>query len=439
MTSLAQLSSTLQTILSDVADQAAYRTGFVQRESQLGGAEFVQTLVFGWLDEPAATYEQLAQTATALDAPITAQGLAARFTPPAAECLKQVLAAAVQQVVAADSATLPLLQRFNGVYLQDSTTITLPDELAAVWPGCGGHPAQGHQAALKVQLQFEYGSGQVLHLDLQAGRTQDKRAPMQTTPLPAGALRLADLGYFTVAGMQRYDQQQVYTLSRYHPQVALFTPDGAVLDLPQRLARSGEPALDLTVTLSRAHAWPCRLIAIRMPDAVATERRRKAKAAARREGRCLTHAQWILLGWTVVVTNVPRALLAVPEALILLRLRWQIELIFKHWKSQGTVDAWRSRKPYRILCEVYAKLLGLLIEHWMHLACGWHYANRSLTKAAQTIRQHALALGEALGAAEQMCVILQAIERCLVKGARLNSRRKAPNTYQLLMRSENPY
>ena len=433
MTSLTQLSRTLQTVFTSVADRAAHTTRFVQRESKLTGAKFLQTLVFTWLDQPDATYEDLAQNATALDAPISAQGLEQRFTPEAAACVLQVLQTAVQELVTTDPVALPLLNRFQGVYLQDSTTITLPDALAAVWAGCGGSSPRGTQAALKAQVQFNYSTGQVTHLDVQPGRAQDKTAPMQTAPLPAGALRLADLGYFSVAGFAAYAQQGVYSLSRLHPQVVVLTDHDVELDLVPLLAATPADQLDLPIHLSREHAWPCRLVALRMPPEVAAERRRKAHAAARREGRTLSAKQVALLGWTLVVTNVPVALLPVTDVLTVLRLRWQIELLFKLWKSQGQVDEWRSQKPYRILCEVYAKLLGVLIQQWILLTCGWQAANRSWVKASQTIRRHALALGEVLASEAQMSAILETVARCLAKGAHLNSRKQVPTTYQLLM------
>jgi len=433
MTSLAQLTQTMQTVLTTIADAAAHATHFVKRKSKLTGAKFAQTLVFTWLANPDATYENLAQSATALGVPITGQAIEERFSPEAAACLKQVLEAAVQQVITADPVVVPLLQRFNGVYLQDGTLITLPDELVALWSGCGGSTEHGTQAALKVQLQLNYSTGAVTHLDLQAGRAQDKTAPMQLAPLPAGALRLADLGYFAVSTLMDYDRQQVYSVSRYHSHVLVFTPEGAPLDLAQLLATTTQPQLDLSVCLGREYRWPCRLVAVRVPSEVAAERRRKAKAEARREGRTLSAQQLTLLDWTLIVTNVPARLLSVAELGVVLRLRWQIELIFKLWKSQGQVDESRSHKPYRILCEVYAKLLVMVIQQWVSLTCGWAYPNRSLVKAGQTIRAHALALGEALASQERLCEVLQTIAQCLAKGARMNTRRKAPNTYQLLM------
>lgn len=433
MTSVSQLCQTFQTVLTTVADRAARATRFVQRRSKLTGATFVQTLVFGWWDDPEATYEQLAQTATGLGVPITAQGLDSRFTPEAAECVKQTLEAAVQQVIVADPVALPLLHRFNGVFLQDSTTITLPDALATLWSGCGGSTAEGTAAALKVQAQVNMRDGQFTHLDLQAGRAQDKTAPMQTAPLPPGALRIADLGYLSIPVLRVYGEQGVCWLTRYQTTLLLFTPDGQPFDLATLLQTCAPQVLDRAVLLSDQHRLPCRLIAVHVPSQVAEERRRKLNAEARRDGRTPSAKQLALCDWVILVTNVPVERLSVDEALVLARLRWQIELVFKLWKSYGRVDESRSAKPYRILCEVYAKLLAMLMHHWVAITCGWQHPNRSWLKTAQTIRQHVISLASALSSEEQLTKVLSTIQVCLAKGARVNPRKTKPNLYQLLL------
>ncbi len=50
-----------------------------------------------------------------------------------------------------------------------------------------------------------------------------------------------------------------------------------------------------------------------------------------------------------------------------MRARWQVEKLFDLWKRHGLLEETRSRKPWRVLCEVYAKLLGLLVQHWIFL------------------------------------------------------------------------
>ena len=121
------------------------------------------------------------------------------------------------------------------------------------------------------------------------------------------------------------------------------------------------------------------------------------------------------------------------EALVLGRVRWQIELLFKLWKNPGQLDTWRSRKPWRILCEVYAKLLALLIQHWIFLSSCWEYADRSLVKAAQTVSKQAWHLASVFDCAPRVREVLGMIQQCLAVGCRINKRREHPHTYQLLL------
>jgi hypothetical protein len=62
--------------------------------------------------------------------------------------------------------------------------------------------------------------------------------------------------------------------------------------------------------------------------------------------------------------------LGVQEVPVLMRARWQMERLFDLWKQHGRLDETRSEKPHGVLCEVYAKLLGLLIQHWLILSSG---------------------------------------------------------------------
>ena len=132
MTTIQQVSQKMPTILSSTADAAAQETRFVQRRSKLTGAKFAQTLVFGWLSSPQATLEELTQTAATLGVESTPQGLDQRFTRAAAACLERALSAAVGQMIDAEPVAIPTpgVQRFNGVYILDGSTIRLPTALA---------------------------------------------------------------------------------------------------------------------------------------------------------------------------------------------------------------------------------------------------------------------------------------------------------------------
>ena len=121
-----RVATAMQEVLQTVGDTVARCTGFLKRQRKLTGAKFVQTLVFTWLAKPNASYEEFAQTAASLGVQITPQALEQRFTPEAAELLRHALEAGVCQLISAKPVNVEVLQRFNGVYLDDSTTIVLP-------------------------------------------------------------------------------------------------------------------------------------------------------------------------------------------------------------------------------------------------------------------------------------------------------------------------
>lgn len=433
MSSIPYVTAAMHSVLTTLANSAAHSTGFIRRQRQLTGASFVQALVFGALAKPTASVETFAQTAAAAGTPISPQGIAQRFTSQAAATLRQVLGAAAQQIVAADPVALPLLQRFSGVFVLDSTTITLPDALADEWQGSGGSTNLNTSAALKVQVLWNLTQGSLQHLSLHNGRANDNGSCAQDVVLPPGSLRIADLGYFAVARIAQLLKQRVWVLSRLNTQTALFDTHGQRLDLLRLLKQAG-PTLEQPVLLGVQERLAVRLLAVRVPQEVADQRRRRLRADLRDKGKTPSARLLALADWTTMVTTVPQEQLSVREALVLLRARWQIELLFKLWKSHGRIDEWRSAQPWRILCEVYAKLLAMIVQHWVLLVGCWHQPNRSLVKAAQTVQGYAMALLSALNKAPaRVGEVLEDISRCLLRAGRLNSRHKKPSTYQLLL------
>jgi hypothetical protein len=430
MSTVAQLSGHLQTLFTSTANHLAQRSGFVQRRSKLTGAVFAQAVVFGWLANPQAPLSALAQAAATAGVRISPQGLDQRCTESAAVFLEQLVGAALQVLIDAEATLIPLLARFRAVVLLDSTTIALPDALADWWPGCGG-TATTSNAALKVHVRYDLLAGGLSSLVLTDGRTHDSTTTVQSAPLAAGALRVSDLGYFDLDVFAQLQEQHAYWLCRLHQGTALFDPAGRRLAL--RSVLCGAALVDWQVQLGVQHHLPARLLAVRVPAEVATQRRRQLRARAAKHGRTPSAESLLLAEWTILVTNAPRDLLTIREAVVLLRARWQVELLFKVWKQHGQLDESRSSKPWRVLTEVLAKLLGLLVQHWVVLTGCWDQPDRSLVQAAQTVRTQAMHLLSTLSATRLLRRALTIIHRTLRAGCRLNPRKRHPNTCQLLL------
>jgi len=433
-TTVAQLADTLQTLFTTTAQQLATDSGFVRRQRKLSGPSFAQGLVFSWLDNPHATLDDLAVAVAPDGLTLTPQSLDERFTAPAAEFLRRLLLEAVGQVVAAQPTAVALLRRFTGVYLLDSTGVALPAVLADLWPGCGGrgNPVTG-QAALKVQVCYEVNSGALEGLSLHPGRAADNAAALARRPLPAGSLRLADLGYFDLDVLQTYDRQQVYFVSRLQAKTTVYDADGQKWKLGALLAARGRDHLDEWVTVGSAKQLRCRLLAVRCPEAVAAKRRRRLCEQAAKHGRRASAEGLALCDWTVFICNAPPWLLSLQEAWVLYRVRWQIELLFKLWKSHGGLDQSRSGQAYRVLCEVYAKLLAMVVQHWLLLMGGGGFSVRSQRKAARVVRRQAVRVAAALGRRRELRRVLRLLAGLLRRCGRVNRRRRRPSTYQTVV------
>ncbi len=180
MSIITQVSQAMQTLLTSTTEAAAAAIQFVKRSdrAKFTPSTLVQTLVYGWLANPTATVEHLAQMADRLGVDVSPQALDQRFTPATATLLQHVLEASIQHVIAADPVAIPILQRFTSVRVQDSTTIGLPDALTSTWQGCGNATSRG-TAGLKCGLQIDLLTGALCGLDLVAGRASDRRLPLR--------------------------------------------------------------------------------------------------------------------------------------------------------------------------------------------------------------------------------------------------------------------
>ena len=108
-------------------------------------------------------------------------------------------------------------------------------------------------------------------------------------------------------------------------------------------------------------------------------------------------------------------------------------MLFKLWKSGGGLGHSQSANPDRILCEVYAKLLAMVVQHGVLVATCWHHPDRSLVKAASTVRLHAITLALDLAHPLRLATRLTSLRTTLAAGCRLTSRHAHPSTYQRLL------
>jgi len=418
-------------VLWEEADRAGREAGFIKRRRRLSGSSFVQTLVMGYWSNPQATTSDLNQAAGAVGVPISRQGLEQRYSPEAAAVLKRVLEASVERMIGANPVNVPVLRRFSAVRIMDSSTITLPAALAEVWSGCGLACS-----GLKLSVDWDLKSGRLDGPHLADGRRHDQKLVAEHQAVQAGEVVLRDLGYFNLETFAHLERQGAYWVSYYKQGTIMTTTDGALLEERTILPKRVGDRLDMTMCLGKEERLTSRLVAVRLPAAVVRKRRKHLREIARRKQQPVSERSLKLAAWLIVVTNIPADLLSLDEVCVLLGCRWQIERLFRLWKEDGQIDEWRSQKPWHILCEVYAKLIACILQHWIILLALWDIPDRALHQASKTIRQHVYWLSAVLRDESACSLMLAHLCRTLRAGCRMGRSANSPHTYERLLAFE---
>jgi hypothetical protein len=348
----------VQTVLESVSRTAGRESGFVQRASKVTAERFVQMLVLSCLERADAALEDMVEVGRDLGVEVTASGLDQRITDEAVRLLQCVLQALVAQSQRVTPAECAVLQSFAAVYLEDSTYLSLPEHLANCLRGSGGNASA---AGAKVWLVYEYLSGTLHALEVMEGCCPDQACPLPAVAGGAGSLYLFDLGFYSLPRLQHIVEQKAYFVCRHHLQTAVYDGDGQRLDVEQWLQQFGGDQADLAVHLGAKRRLPVRLLCQRLPPSVVAKRQERARRDAQRMRRTLSPTKVRLLPWNIFLTNVSASTWSLEQALLTYRLRWQVELLFKLAKSQAGLDRCGPWRTPRVLCQLYAHLIALVL------------------------------------------------------------------------------
>ena len=315
-------------------------------------------------------HPSLAGMVAAIEARISRVGLHHRFTAAAAAFLFKCLGFVLQQkCLRAGGLDTKLLRPFSRVLLADSSSWDVNEKLSLIFPGSGGAASA---ANCKLQVVYDYKSGELQFLEENAGTIPDNK---YTGRLPAllkkGDLLLFDQGYFKFTTLSAIVTKEAFFLTRFPARTLVKDPVcRQPLDLLKRLGALQGNACEIPVLIGgdKTPEVECRLIALRVTEQVANERRRRLNAEAKKKGRAVSKRHLAFCDWTLLLTNVPEVWLPLELARALYMVRWQIELLFKQLKSILRIHQSDTGKEHRLRCELYGKLIGATLIHRIHAA-----------------------------------------------------------------------
>jgi Transposase DDE domain len=424
----------LKQFLNTEAEQISREVGVVQRRSKLTGAHLVQMLILGWLANPEASLNGLVQVGRDLGVNISVSALQQRITERTVALLQGLVAVALKRFRQQTRLPEAVLKYFSAVNIVDSSLIHLPDKLQSHFRGSRKRISP---AEMKVQLSFDYLSGNLNAIELQSGICPDQRCELPVAWATPGSLTLMDLGYFKKSHLADIDQAGGYFISRLQSQTGLLAQadDDHLIDLPHFLCSLPGSQGEVRVYLKANWTFSVRLIYARLPVEVVAERRRRAKSNAKRRGKSCSQRHLDLLTWALFITNVPSDWLSPQQIMLVYRVRWQVELVFKLWKSQACLDGVGYYGLTRVLCQFYARLLGLILFHWSVAVCrSTSVGEISLPKAFAVFQRYARPFMDVMRLLGRgLAHLLERIDDDFHRFALKTTRRKSPSTFQLLI------
>lgn len=428
---ISKMANTFIQFFDDASEKIDNLIKFVKRPdtAKLSAKIFFKVLTLGCLSKTSISLEELSLLFKQEGIAITKQGLHERFNAKATDLMKALFEESLERFKNEQNALIELLKPFSSVKLLDSSSITLPTEMKDVYQGCGGTRPE---AAVKIQTIFDYVKGHVEDIILTDARKNDQSFKEHLSRIEKGALYLQDLGYFDVKSFATFHAQGAYFLSRHFYQTALFDEGGDRINLATLLDKKCS-FFSLKVWLGTAKV-PVRIIAQRLPKAVIEKRIKKLKAKSRKKGKRLSQETLNFARWSICITNIPKDMLKDKQVYLLYSVRWQIELFFKLCKQDAGIDKIRGKKTDCILCEIYAKLICVMMLLHLCFPIRWQGEREiSFSKAYQFLRKNIELFSKALCSLSAFKAFLKTFLYELQAFAVKDIKRKRPATHQKLM------
>ena len=440
------------TVLKDIAK----RVGFVKRKSKYQANELIALCV--WLSQEIGS-TSLIQLSSRLEAStgvsMSAEGLNQRFNQTAVAYLREVFRTLLAQKLCANQ-SLPdtLLSRFKRIRILDATVFQLPDAFAWEYQGSGG---SSNTAGVKIQLEYDLLSGQFLNVHVGPGKNNDKTyGTICLESVEAGDLCLRDLGYFDLGDLQAIHEKKAYYISRLKLNTRIYIKNPAPetfkngtlkkhteyiqLDMAQMMAEltPGETIEIQEAYIGQKQKLPTRVIIHRLTDDQTQTRLKNQAIREKKKGIVMKEKSKRLMGMNVYITNTSPKEVPKKDVHALYSLRWQIEILFKTWKSFFEIDACKTIKKERLECHLYGQLIGILLcsstmFQMRQLLLEKKKQELSEYKAIYMIKDYFPLFFRAMAAgAEELVNILHRLYQLLSKNGRKCHRSKKMTVFDIL-------
>ena len=371
--------SLVDSFSEEVINQMAKDTGFVKRERKLPASSFVNTLMFPFCNQANMSLPDIAADLNQqFSIDISKEGLHKKFSPQSVVFLKELVKFQLSKQFSLQPDS-EFRKHFSGINIKDSSKFSLPSMYNGDYPGFGNFSKTN--GLMNLQYEYDLVSGNWISLEITNIKRNDQQDSKQTiASLSKGELYIRDLGYVTPTYLKAVIQAEASFLNRIPTQINIYTRKKKPInwqDIARKFDKTNITALDMDVLIYKKELLDCRLVIEPVTNDEYRRRLKKAEQSAKSHGVGLSKEHKLRCRYNAFITNVERAILPIEKIRKTYYLRWQIELVFKTWKSFFEIDKVKKVKKERMECQLLAKLLWVLLNWRLFQSCNQHVQEQS--------------------------------------------------------------
>ena len=319
---------------------------------------------------------------------ISKQGIDQRFNDGAWKYIQSLISEVLSTQISR-SIDVGWLQLFERVIIKDSSKFDLNARLKDKLPGFGGSASD---AGACIQYEFDIKTGQVNDLSITPANGSDLKNALSTLDaVKKGDLTIRDLGYFTTRYFQEIQKKEAFFLSRLNTRITIYQKKEGelkVLDfgsLYQTMIKGNIKTLDMDVFMGQDKKFPVRLIIEPITEGFFNKRMKNIAEYNKKKGHQMSQNYRDRSRFNLFITNIPSEKMEGKAIATIYKVRWQIELIFKVWKSIFGLDNMVPMKYERFMATLNARLLIVLVN-WETIVAHRAYLYKKSEKLLSVIK-----------------------------------------------------
>lgn len=342
----------------------AKSSNFVQRKARKVSPEnFILSFLLIFPKSNFSFRQWASQLSILIDQSVSFQLISKRCSVRCLNFVNRILDKAIQMQLSAHVIKGDFMKQFGRVLLEDSTCFSLSRSMLKAFSGAGNH--KSNVAMCKSHYCYNLLTMETLSYKITKINVNDAaHSAAILEHLKPNDLVLRDMGYLSNKVLNMIAELEAWFITKIKDNYKYYLPNtDTEFDLAKELnkvSKRGQHSFIKELTIGKSKHLTATLVAVKLTKEQVDKRTKKYR---KKNGvkQTMSKSKKQLLEWSIFATNIEKEKIDIEQMFTLYSLRWQIELMFKTWKSRFGIDTllqkYTGNDPNKILILFYLSLI----------------------------------------------------------------------------------